>query len=106
MLSFFTCLSCAANEANAVTVLGRHTCGEWVLHHQADSNSVEGVSEEGWLPGYLSGFAFASNKNFLSGADPLSLLLWVSNYCRDNPIDYLADAAAALAYELIKRKGL
>jgi hypothetical protein len=64
------------------------------------------LTDEMWLLGYLSSFAFTSDKDFLRDTDNASISLWADNYCKANPLNDLHDAGLALALELMKRKGL
>lgn len=105
-LSFVTCLSCATSDANAVTVRGSRSCGEWMEAHQSSEPSVASNATENWLIGYLSGLAVGKRKDFIVGTDNASLFLWVTDYCRANPLDYLDDAGVRLSAELARRKGL
>jgi hypothetical protein len=104
VLPLVTCLSCAATEANAVMAIGTYNCGDWI-QYQAQPDSWPALATNAWLTGYLSGYAFASNKDLLKGTNLAAISLWVTNYCRDHPLEYVGEAANALAHELIKRNG-
>ena len=69
-------------------------CGKWIkLNRQTD---------KAWLLGYLSGMnTDITNKNFLNKLDSVEqAFLFVDNYCRNNPLKKVGDAAVALFAEL------
>jgi hypothetical protein len=100
------CLSSAVTDADAVIVGGARSCGSWMESHNSGESSWTGIAAESWVMGYLSGLAVGKNKNFLDGIDSSSLYLWITNYCRANPLDNTATASELLGNELIRRKGL
>ncbi|NUY32984.1 hypothetical protein F0160_21085 [Paraburkholderia sp. JPY303] len=110
LISLVACVSCTAIDANAAgyVVHGFPTCGEWIEARQHSSHLpfYASQAQESWVLGFLSGNAAGAKKNFLDGTDYTSLFQWISNYCRDNPLNTVADASNELAAELIKRKGL
>jgi hypothetical protein len=98
-------LSTAMVNVEAVQVRGGRSCGVWIKDKD-NSNSLASTTNVTWLVGFLSGIAFALNKDFLRGTDNASLELWVDNYCRANPLHDSDDAGARLAIELIRKNGL
>lgn len=83
------------------------TCGGWTAaHERLDYRRMS--AQEGHLLGYLSGANAMMNKG---APDPLVLLdadaayAWVTNYCREHPLEMLGDAAASLFFEAMKRTG-
>lgn len=91
-----------SNVAEAVSIRGARSCGQWISYRAA--KSWEALVVENWLVGYLSGLANAApgdNTNFW-GRPSIDLLdigsayLWVDNYCRANPLKRLDDAGDAL----------
>jgi hypothetical protein len=83
VLGAYLCISSVA--AFAQTQFGVPDCGQWVA--QAS------VQRKAWLLGYLSGLNTLHEVQSLSPKDPLSKLgsadqafLWVSNFCRENPL--------------------
>lgn len=96
-----------ATSAHAdVTIRGAHSCGEWMEAHRSSDPSIRSVVAERWVVGYFSGMAIVSGKDILKGTDNASIFLWITNYCRANPLSDTADASTTLSLELIKRKGL
>lgn len=53
--------------------------------------------------GYLSGLAMQSDKDVLAGLDAPSLYLWVTNYCKANPLETTTNAGYILFLELSKK---
>ena len=74
------------------------SCGEFV----ADSSSRNYKHEYlVWLWGYFTAVnkhdeSVRPNKNILAGKDSESILLWLKNYCNDNPLDNFLQATIAL----------
>ena len=106
-----------SNSTNAVTVMGAAPCGVWIKDREAAEREAASLSSrtterfaalhsQGWLVGFLSGIAIATNKDFLRATDSTSMSLWVDNYCRANPLKALEEAGSDLAKELIRQKGL
>lgn len=89
----FCLLALIKTEAVAAVTFGGQDCGQWI----ANPNKV-------WLAGYLSGVnAAVANESH----DPLDQMnsidqavLWVTNYCRANPLRRVTTAALALYREL------
>ncbi|WP_224043905.1 hypothetical protein [Paraburkholderia unamae] len=96
----------AATGVHAVTIRGVDSCGEWVEVHKSSAPSIGSVTAERWVVGYLSGVATGTGKEIIKGADNDSIFLFITNYCRANPLDNVADASGSLMDELIRRKGL
>jgi hypothetical protein len=92
-----------STNSNALTTMGDRGCGVRVNDHTTNSVDWNTVAENTWLTGYLSGIAFWSNVDVLKSAEGESLILWVTNYCKNNPLDKLSTAASRLALELKKR---
>lgn len=76
------------------------------MSDRAQPNSWQAVGDGAWLVGFLSGIAVAKNSDFIKGTDGESILLWMDNYCRSNPLKGISDGGGALFYELKKQKGL
>ena len=98
----------ATLNAHAVTTMGDRSCGNWIKSKEdkQQSNGTQWMLEatnHTWLAGYLSGLSVAMNKDFLKTVDGDSIFLWVDNYCRENPLKTVADAAMNLMFELTKK---
>ena len=104
----FTCLlawlvaGTVGFDAQAVEIRGVISCGMWAASRTANNS----LPNELWLVAFLSGIAFNSEKDFLSGTDTFSITAWMDNYCKANPLDYVMKGASTLSKELIRRKGL
>ena len=107
-ISLIACLSCVAGNPEASQVRGYASCGEWTQQHTGSGTASTwvGAAQEKWILGYLSGWAMSSDKDFMRDVDTASVSLWVTNYCRANPLNDVADAGLELGHELIRRKGL
>jgi hypothetical protein len=95
-------------DAGAVTVRGARPCGTWIAEKPVGDRSAANKSwtrivAESWVVGFLSGYAVASNQEFLKGVDSEGLFIWIDNYCQKNPLNHIGDASEELAQELIKR---
>ena len=81
-----------------VATFGRPDCGQWF--------SMKTTSSQ-WLLGFLSGLnsGLASPKkdylNSLNSAD--QAILWMDNYCRNNPLSSVQIGANTLFEELMKK---
>jgi hypothetical protein len=89
--------------ADAVTILGSgvYTCGKWVAERESDGKPL--LVKWGWVLGYLSGLASASQRDVLAPVDADSIALWMDNYCRAHPLDHVEFAARTLFDELSAR---
>ncbi len=88
---------------------GTNSCGSFISDKKEGGHRL-GLNYQ-WMSGYITGVnnrrAIADpNKesNLGSGLDSESMLLWLENYCRANPLNNLENAAGALVSELIKRE--
>jgi hypothetical protein len=87
---------------------GTHSCGFW--QEERRTPGVLKLGFEAWVLGFLSraGLDETLNKvsglNITAGTDVKGLSAWIDNYCRDNPLDDVATAAAALEIYLRKRR--
>lgn len=87
---------------------GNFSCPDYVSAKR--SNSAKLYSSATWVQGFISGVnyqrALEKDTDSFIGQDfpATSIVRWLENYCRDNPQDYLSDAAEALVVDL-KDKG-
>ncbi len=83
---------------------GNFSCPDYVSAKR--SNSAKLYSSVSWVQGFITGVNYQSalpvdSHSFIAQDFPAtSIVAWLDNYCRDNPQDYLADAAEALVTEL------
>ena len=89
-------------KAHALTTMGAIPCGKWVKNDSLAGIAAAAQSE--WLTGYLSGLAVGTAKNILINEDHDSLQLWVTNYCKANPLNDTSNAGNELFLELIRKK--
>ena len=99
------------------TVLGAGvgvSCGDWSrvrLSEQRGSNNVRDLMHLhqmfAWVAGYLSGAnEMSQGADFLierTGTSTAAFEGWIDNYCKANPLDSMAIAAAALKTDLQAR---
>ena len=76
---------------------GNVTCREW----KSLRESNDYFSAGNWMLGFLSGTAWDSGRNILSGQEPKKLFIFVDNYCMASNKETISDAAVALAYHLL-----
>lgn len=84
--------------------MGTKSCGEVVSDFKEDGRGK--LSNSIWVAGYITAIneQVVSRSNVASGTDPAAWDLWISNYCRTNPLESLSSATAALVNELSKRR--
>jgi len=83
---------------------GNFSCPDYVSAKR--SNTAKLYSSVTWVQGFISGVNYQSaleqdTDSFIGQDFPAtSIVSWLENYCRDNPQDYLSDAAEILVVEL------
>lgn len=83
---------------------GNFSCPDYVSAKRSNTSKL--YSSISWVQGFISGVNY--QRALEVGADSFigqdfpatSIVNWIENYCRDNPQDYLSDAAEALVVEL------
>ncbi len=92
---------------------GAGGCGQWVdaIARDDPNRFTEADAYRAWVLGYLSGMAQGSNLNFwgrvgVNNLDNQSVFLWISNYCRANPLKLVSEAATDLFLERCGAPGL
>ena len=89
----------AQTQGRKITIVGAggSSCGTWTaLHRKGDVPAIDQ-----WVVGFLSGVAWAgaaSDYNPLKGTDANGVWQWVSNYCRDHPLDQITDATISFIH--------
>jgi len=87
---------------------GAFSCPEYVDAKR--SNSAKLYSSISWVQGFITGVNYQrslskdSNSAIAQDLAPTSMVLWIDDYCRENLVDDLADAAAALVKGLIEKE--
>ena len=86
---------------------GNYSCPDYVEARRI--NSKELYSSISWVQGFITGVnyqrALEEGTDSFVGRDfaPRTMVNWLEDHCRDNPQDYLSDAAQALVEELQER---
>jgi hypothetical protein len=87
-------------KTQSFTTFGTPDCGQWIKENSARDKS--------WLLGYLSGI---NSEPLNQKHDALNELnsaqqayLFVDNYCRNNPLHKVSEAAFNLYIELMKKR--
>jgi hypothetical protein len=75
------------------------TCGDVSRSPKEWNNALHS-----YISGFVSGSNFRASRNTSNYAAE-DLVLWVSNYCKENPLDLLVQAVVALDSDLDKRVG-
>lgn len=88
--------------ATAVSTMGNTSCGRWVKDRSASSLRDQ-LAGDSWLIGYLNGVAAWSDVDILNQVDGESLMLWMDNYCKANPLESVAHGGMVLGVELMKK---
>ena len=81
--------------------VGLVSCGAWTEVSPRDP------SGKAWVEGFVSAWSWAGavipNGKPLADTDGLAIKAFVDNYCRENPLKDVKDAAWELVLELIKK---
>ena len=100
-----TTLSGVSGSASALVIRGTRSCGNWVELEKSNGQADAGASRS-WLVGYLSGVVAGTGKDFLKDTDNESIYLWMTNYCKKNPLNNIAVGSEDLYFEMLKKKGI
>jgi hypothetical protein len=73
---------------------GVQSCGKWLDERRTP---IDWLEEGQWVLGYVSAAGEFLN---LRDTDSRGISAWVDNYCRDNPLKSIGNAAMALVKEL------
>jgi hypothetical protein len=94
-------ISIVGAQAADIVGHGAYSCGNWTADHRR--LDVAAVTDNAWLAGYLSAYsAYEGDKLDLPDQDARNE--WLSNYCRNHPLDLIYQAADQLIIELVVRK--
>ncbi len=91
--------STTAHAQQSIFIRGFTSCGKWIEEKSPSTKHGQTM----WFLGYLSGISMGLNKDLIRHADVESIVLWVDNYCRANPLKDTGDAGSSLALELGKK---
>lgn len=96
-----TAICLSAQSSFSQTNFGGADCGQWLAE--------ETPMRKAWLAGFLSGMNTAHVAT--QKGDPLDELssmdqayAWLDNYCRQNPLNRVADGGVNLFVELLKKE--
>jgi hypothetical protein len=94
LAAMITASSVAAmsTEHQSAAEIGTTTCATHITRGEADNHNNMAI----WMAGYLSAYDLLTHNNFkvIKGTDPGTALIWIAQWCRDNPQRRLNDAAA------------
>ncbi len=103
MLRVALVLGLMVGNANASTVIGTTSCGQWL---DRQNKPDHGEAYTIWLNGYLSGanamYGEMVDRDFIKNSDKISVVDWTEAYCQKYPKSMLHDSANALV-RLLKR---
>ena len=104
LIAVMVLISTPATSDWAIKGEGNFSCPDYVSAKR--TNSAKLYSSVSWVQGFITGVNYQSalpvdSHSFVGQDFPTtSIVAWLENYCRDNPQDYLADAAEALVSKL------
>jgi hypothetical protein len=94
-------ISITGARATDIVGTGTRSCGDWAADHRTDG--AVAVAEEAWLAGYLSAYNVYNVDYDLNLPDQGARNAWVSNFCRNHPLEGIYQAADQLILELQRR---
>jgi hypothetical protein len=94
---------CIPTDCIALRIMGDMSCRDWVEHHSTGTPDIEAIIQNNWVAGYLSGIAVGLSTDILDHPSGESIIIWLNNYCKNNPLDNMSTAASHLAIELKNR---
>jgi len=100
----------AINSARAFNMFGYggETCGKWTANETPNAGKdFYSVAQHAWVMGAISEAALFmyrnSNIDILKGTDGDAIQSWITNYCRQYPLDQVQAALEKLIAELWRR---
>jgi hypothetical protein len=99
----------AADETDYYIIKGEGTksCGTWIQDRKKGGfeGQVTDLTQTAWLAGYLTAYNLwvPGKADIAEGTDIAGLMAWIDNYCAQNPLNNIANAANALIYHLRSR---
>jgi uncharacterized protein (TIGR02246 family) len=99
-------LSPATGDTHTPLGEGNASCGAWVEARQ-NAGSDE-TTYSAWLSGYVTAFGRWRPKDYdaTAVADLAGIRVWLDQFCRQNPLQAISEAAEALVLELRKQRAL
>lgn len=92
-----------AKDGSAVMGAGNDSCGKWVESREIQSSHYQFKQ---WIFGFVSGTNWAKSKKQATPPDGEATVLFIDQYCKNNPLHPLVLAAAALVQESGGQKAL
>lgn len=94
-----------------VTMIRNVSCGDWIkeIDEKDPSDSVQSwpmLTNEAWLLGYMSGLSAGKGVNVLQNTDAHSMKLFVTNHCREKPLEKISDAANLIFESLVLKTNI
>jgi hypothetical protein len=86
----------AFDERGSRTNYGVRSCGAWLEDRQKGGWANLAITN--WLSGFITGANLyrRGKADYIEGTDVKSAMLWIDNYCTENPLRDAADAVEAL----------
>ena len=85
--------------------VGQTSCGRFIAAREEKDETALAVFTA-WMEGFMTALTLFDERrhpgDFAGGKDELSLLLWLENYCRANPLNDYFQAVTSLTNELIQ----
>ncbi|WP_271590754.1 hypothetical protein [Bradyrhizobium sp. CCBAU 53415] len=96
--------SVRAAEGKITYGAGMVSCAEWQQSRSKDNKSAE-LQLQAWLDGFFSAYNLVSDEPDFLAPKPQSVAYyaWIDNYCAQNPLNPVVQAAFALQKELVSR---
>ena len=97
----------ALAEHSAKAIGSGVSCGSWTEARRSDNS----LAYQAWIAGFVSGANLIATIDFptidilaqLQPQNPQPIYAWVDNYCSENPLNTIGDAADWLGNELLRR---
>ena len=79
---------------------GTLSCGTWTEEKEKDSSGRQFFHT--WITGYMTAYSrwVEDGSGPVSEADNSGAWAWIDNYCQENPLKKVANAAEQLIYEI------
>ena len=93
------------SRAEPYIMIGNPSCGEWLNETRPIGMKYNDVS---WLFGYISAYngfyVGQTKKELLTNVKTFDISAWMDKYCRENPLEAIADGVPELYKELAERQ--
>ncbi len=103
------CVAACIASANAADSTGDYvtvseSCGTFVRDYTRGGSLR--YQSQAWVNGYVSAYnrLMSDTRDIRGGTDMESMMLWLNNYCREQPLKSLDDAMEVLTKELFPRR--